>query len=144
MLKKLALIAALALPMANAFALDLYFTVNYQSYPLESSGNAGRDVVYEMEPIKLSIEESNDALNAETISLKKAYIKHIRATYPAYIERVLKSKFRDDLAKHLDANVNIAYFGSAAEAQDSISASIAHAKKLGFSTVESTRFTYMK
>lgn len=130
--------------LTQAFALELYFTVSYQSYPLDTPNNQGRDIVFEKKPIRLSVSESTEALNAEAKNLKKAYIDYVKATYPAYIERVLKSKYKDDLAAHLDANVNIAYFGTAAKAQADIAGNIEHARKLGFSIVESTGFSYKK
>lgn len=144
MLKKMILAAILAMLLGQAFAMELYFTVSYQSYPLDTPNNAGRDIVFEKKPIHLSVSESNEALVAEAKNLKKAYIDYVKAKYPAYIERVLKSKYHDNLEAHLDANVNVAYFGTAAKAQADIEGNIEHAKKLGFSIVESKGFSYKK
>lgn len=144
MVKKIVLAALLAMLQIPAFAIDLYFSVSYQSYPLDRPDNTGRDVVFEKKPIRLSIPENNDALYAESLSLKNAYIDYIKANYPAYIDRVLKSKYRDDLATHMNGNVFIAYFGTAAKAQADIEANIKHAQKLGFSIVESKGFNYKK
>lgn len=144
MIKKIVLAALLTMSQIPAFALDLYFTLSYQSYPLETPNNQGRDIVFEKKPIRVSIVENNEALNAESRILKNAYIDYIKATYPAYIDRVLKSKFRDDLTTHMNGGVSIAYFGTAAKAQADIEASIEHAKKLGFSIVESKGFSYKK
>lgn len=144
MIKKILLAAVLAVSLPPAFALDLYFTLSYQSYPLDRPDNQGRDVVFEKKPIKIAISENNDALYAASRSIKDAYIDYVKTTYPAYIERVLKSKYRDDLERHLEGNVFVAYFGTAAKAQADIEASIAHARKLGFSIVESKGFSYPK
>ena len=130
----------LVFSFGSAHAYDLFFTVSYQSYPIAgASGNQGRDVIYEQKVILIKTQDDG----AEIMKIKNAYMKHVKETYPGYIERVMKSKDAKGLDQHLFANINVAVFGSAAKAKNDIEANMKHASKLGFTAVKVDRFKYL-
>lgn len=134
-MSKLIVAVLILFSCSSAYALDLYFTFQYQSYP-PPAGQA-RDVVFEKKITHVNVQDDN-----EILKIKNAYIDYIKGAYPIYIERIKQSRERADLDKLLFAFTFIAYFGSAGEAEAELESSKRHARNLGFTIVESDGFTY--